>query len=209
MKEYHHGNLHQALISSTLTLLKTKNPEELSLRQVARQAGVSHSALYRHFADKAALLTAVAQSVLSEFNEYLEDSITQTEANPIERLQIISMAYICYALEHKTKYQLLFGNEALEDLNLFPKRDLSLDNSPKINSNKMFQNLVEIIEMGQAAGEFKVGNVKIMALGIWASLHGLAMLLLQGEFRLEDIETLTLVSLLTSNIADNIPGIQD
>lgn len=102
MKEYHHGNLRQALITSTLLLLKTKTFGELSLRQVAQQAGVSHAAPYRHFQDKADLFATVAKSVLIELDTYIEDSISQIDENPAKRLRILSMAYIRYALRVAT-----------------------------------------------------------------------------------------------------------
>ena len=58
---YHHGDLRQALLTAAVELLKTKDAKSLSLREVARAAGVSHTAPYRHFEDKAALLAAIAQ----------------------------------------------------------------------------------------------------------------------------------------------------
>lgn len=201
MKEYHHGNLHQALIYSTLTLLKTKTPEEISLRQVARQAGVSQTAPYRHFEDKAALFSAVAQSILFEFDNYIEDSISQIDDSPDKRLRIISMAYIRYALKYPTKYQLLFRHEALEEPKLFSNQDSCLNDFPK---TKILRLLVEIIETGQAKGQVKAGNAKTIALGLWSFSHGLTMLLLQGQLCLNDAEAVAFSSIM----ADSIAGIQ-
>lgn len=204
MKEYHHGNLHQALIASTLVLLKTKTSRELSLRQVARQAGVSHAAPYRHFKDKADLFAAVAKSVLIELDTYIEDSISQIDENPAKRLRILSMTYIRYALKHPQKYQLLFGNDSLGNLKLFSNQDVQLSDDSKLISYRTLQILIEIIATGQTTGQFKAGNAKTIALGIWAFVHGLTMLLLQGQLCLEEAEALAL----SMNMAENIAGIQ-
>lgn len=202
MKQYHHKNLYQVLISSTLELLRTQSIKELSLRQVARHAGVSHTAPYRHFENKAALFTAVSQSVLTEFNKYLKDSITYVNEQPAQQLNIISVAYIRYALRHPTKYQLLFGHEESEETILKnQKGSFPSDNYLRENPNKMFQLLVEIVTTGQTQGIFKIAEVNTVALGIWASLHGLAMLLIQDKLRLENIETIALVTSMSNQLA--------
>lgn len=91
---YHHGNLRQALLEAALVLLQTKDADSLSLREVARQAGVSHTAPYRHFADKAALLAAVAEEGFITFGQYLSDAVTKAHADPLESLQATGEAYL-------------------------------------------------------------------------------------------------------------------
>ncbi|MEO0686645.1 MAG: TetR/AcrR family transcriptional regulator [Cyanobacteria bacterium J06649_11] len=205
MKQYHHKNLYQVLISSTLELLKTQSIKELSLRQVARHAGVSHAAPYRHFENKAALLTVVSQSILTEFNDYLQDFVTQNNEQPAKQLNIMSVAYIRYALRHPTKYQLLFGHEGSEELNLLTQKGGPLKNCLRKNPNKTFQFLIDIVIAGQTQGIFKLVEANTAALGIWISLHGLAMLLIQDKIRLKDTETVALVTSMSNQIA----GVKD
>lgn len=201
MKQYHHKNLHQVLLSSTLELLKTQSIKDLSLRQVARHAGVSHAAPYRHFENKAALFSAVSQSVLTEFNKYLRDSITHANKQPVQQISIMSVAYIRYALKHPTKYQLLFGNEDSEEITLRTQTGSSSNNSLQESSSEMFQILMDVVITGQTQGIFEIAEVNTVALSIWASLHGLAMLLIQNKLRLEDTETVALAMSMSTQLA--------
>ncbi len=168
---YHHGDLRQALLEAALVILKTQDIQSLSLRGVARQAGVSHTAPYRHFADKAALLAAVAEEGFIEFGQYLKDAVTEAKAEPIAALQGTGEAYVRYALEHPTHFRLMFSH--FPDT---PTPDSSLPSTAK----GTFQILVDIIASGQATGAFKTGDPEELALGRWALVHGLAMLILDG-----------------------------
>ena len=91
---YHHGDLRQALLDAALVILQTKDAKALSLRGVARQAGVSHTAPYRHFADKAALLAAVAEAGFVEFGQYLQNAVDAAGADPVASLKLTGMAYV-------------------------------------------------------------------------------------------------------------------
>ncbi|MGB3298966.1 MAG: TetR/AcrR family transcriptional regulator [Phormidesmis sp.] len=168
---YHHGDLRQALLKSALDILKAKDVQGLSLREVARQAGVSHTAPYRHFADKAALLAAVAEEGFVEFDQYLSAAVDKAQADPIESLKATGEAYVRYALEHPTHFRVMFAH--------FPTH-LVPDDPLVVTAEGTFQLLVNIISSGQAAGVIKAGDPKLLATGRWALVHGLSMLLLDG-----------------------------
>lgn len=168
---YHHGDLRQALLKAALVILKAKDVQGLSLREVARQAGVSHAAPYRHFADKAALLAAVAEEGFVEFEQYLSAAVDKAQADPIKSLKATGEAYVRYALEHPTHFRVMFAH--------FPTH--LVPNDPLvITAEGTFQILVDIISSGQAAGVIKAGDPKLLATGRWALVHGLSMLLLDG-----------------------------
>ncbi len=100
---YHHGNLREALIEAGLSLLGEGGRESLSLREVARRAGVSHAAPYRHFEDRAALLTALAEHGYSE----LEVELARAGSS----LAAIGRAYVRFALEHPARFRLMFERD--------------------------------------------------------------------------------------------------
>lgn len=168
---YHHGDLRQGLLEAALTLLKTKDAQSLSLREVARQAGVSHTAPYRHFVDKASLLEAVAEEGFVEFGHYLNEAVASANAEPMESLKATGEAYVRYALDHPTHFRVMFSH--------FPA-DLGPDSNLPTTAAGTFQILVDIIAKGQAEGLFKTGDPAELAVGRWALVHGLAMLLLDG-----------------------------
>lgn len=168
---YHHGDLRHGLLEAALTLLKTKDAKSLSLREVARQAGVSHTAPYRHFADKASLLEAVAEEGFVEFGHYLNEAVTNANAEPMESLKATGEAYVRYALDHPTHFRVMFSH--------FPASPSPDSNLPATAAGT-FQILVDIIAKGQATGLFKAGDPAELAIGRWALVHGLAMLLLDG-----------------------------
>lgn len=168
-KTYHHGDLRQALLAAALVILETKDAKSLSLREVARQAGVSHTAPYRHFADKAALLAAVAEEGFIGFGEYLQAAVV--EAQPLESLQATGVAYVRYALDHPTHFRVMFSH--------FPA-DVPSDSNLSSVSKGTFQILVDVITAGQEAGVMKAGDPHFLALGQWSMVHGLAVLLLDG-----------------------------
>jgi len=168
---YHHGDLRQALLNAALEILKTKDAKSISLREVARQAGVSHTAPYRHFADKAALLAAVAEEGFAEFGLYLQTAVDQANAAPVESLQATGEAYVRYALDHPTHFRIMFSH--------FPPNEPK-DTTLSTVSQGTFQILVDVITAGQTAGRFRAGDPTLLALSRWSTVHGLAMLLLDG-----------------------------
>lgn len=189
-KTYHHGDLRQSLIEAALVLLKTKDVKSLSLREVARQAGVSHTAPYRHFTDKAALLAAVAEEGFIEFGRYLRDAVDQSHAEPLESLQATGVAYVRYALDHPTYFRVMFSHYPSE-----PLKNTHLE----VVSRRTFQILVDVIKAGQAAEIIRAGDPDVLALGKWALVHGLAMLMLDGMLPAEGESAIALVRTIVTN----------
>jgi len=187
---YHHGDLRQALLRAALDLLRTKDAQSLSLREVAREAGVSHTAPYRHFTDKAALLAAIAQEGFVEFGQYLTAAVTTAGGKPIESLQATGMAYVRFALDHPTHFRVMFG--------CFPDNEPSNSELYKV-SKSTFQILVDVISAGQAAGLMKSGDPEFLALGQWSMVHGLSMLLLDGMLSQQGKETEFIQALVQQN----------
>ena len=165
-KSYHHGDLRQAIMLSARALIAEKGLDALSIRQVAKGAGVSPGAPYHHFKDKTELITALAQESLERLEQTSVEAIKDLE-NPQEKLETLGLTYIYFALEHPNEFKLMFGDgpEAL-----FARADPS--------QAHVFRVLLTVVsELGLS--EDKVLETSIKA---WSLVHGLATLL-QGPLK--------------------------
>lgn len=103
-RAYHHGNLRPALINAALRELATAGIDGLSLRNVARRAGVSAPAVYRHFQDKDDLLTAVAVECAERLFTSLTAAVAAAPPDPLERFRATGIAYLRFAVAHPDYY---------------------------------------------------------------------------------------------------------
>src|SRR5690348_15474902 len=102
-QSYHHGDLRQALLDAALELLEKQGPEALVLREVARRAGVSHNAPYRHFASREELLAGLAARGFGEFGKRVQSAQGGGKGTGMGE------AYVGFALEHPQLFRLMFG----------------------------------------------------------------------------------------------------
>src|SRR5271154_2770181 len=110
---YHHGDLKRALTDAALALVREKGPKGFSLSEAARRAGVSVAAPYRHFADKAELLAAVAEEGFIQLHEALS-AAGAAAPNPKNRVIQLGRAYVGWAVAHPDYYQSMFGAEMVK-----------------------------------------------------------------------------------------------
>ena len=163
-KNYHHGSLRAALIDAALELLAAGGIEELSLRAVARRAGVSAMAPYRHYPDKESLLAAVAQRGFQGLRTVL--LAADQGAAPGMALQEQSVAYVRYALDNPALFRLMFGSAK------FGKHpDLAA------SGGSAYAVLAQRIAAETPDPEQRDAR----ALGCWSLVHGLSVLLLDGR----------------------------
>jgi len=165
---YHHGDLRAALIRAGLAILAEEGMQALTLRAVARRAGVSHNAPYRHFADKEALLAAIAEEGFVELAARVEEARSHAPASPRAQLEDSGWAYVQFALAHPDHLRVMFG---------VPFTDPQAYPGLLAAGARAFRVLVEIIEAGQQAGEFIAGEPRQIAFAAWGMVHGLALLL--------------------------------
>lgn len=182
---YHHGDLRQALINAALELVVEKDIGSLSLREVARRVGVSHTAPYRHFADKDALLAAVAEEGFGLLSRTLTEAMQQPN-DPLKQLQACGVAYVRYALEHSSHYRVMFGAYGASSGQRYPTlADAAM---------QAFMVLVEGIIAGQEAGVIRLEDPKQLAWAAWSLVHGLAMLLIDGQIPITESQGITSLS---------------
>ena len=181
-RPYHHGDLRRALLEAALAILRERGPEGLTLRAVARAAGVSQTAPYRHFADRAALVAGVAEDGFRRLFARLWQAVAAPLA-PDEteraRLQRLALEYLRFALEHPAEYRIMFGN-ALGGAQL-EGSSVPLPASFTEARASVFALLREGIAQLQARGIVRSEDASAMALSAWALMHGLAMLTLDGQ----------------------------
>ncbi len=161
--QYHHGDLQNALLEAAETLLERDGPAGLSLREVARAAGVSHAAPYRHFRDKAALLQVLAQRGFERLRHAIEHAAAGAIQNPEQQLVEAGVAYVHQAVRHPQMSRLMCGGVQ------------------HAAATAAFAALVEIIRAGITSGAFRQRDAGELALAAWTAMHGLAMLVAAGQ----------------------------
>ena len=178
-ESYHHGDLRRALLEAAVPILRKGGPSALTLRAVARAAGVSQAAPYRHFTDRAALIAAVADDGFQRLHARLREAAENPAKTLRKRgqtaragLQAIALAYVQFALEHPDEYRIMFGSELAADPSIAPA-----------SRHQVFQFLRDGIAMLQREQLVKAGDVHAMAITSWALVHGLVMLALDGQVR--------------------------
>jgi AcrR family transcriptional regulator len=193
---YHHGDLRRALLSAAIPLLRKGGPEALTMRALARMAGVSPMAPYRHFTDRAALVAAVADEGFKRLHARLRaaaespaKTLGKPQQTPRAGLQAIAVAYVEFALEHPEEYRVMFSNELAADPKIAPA-----------SRNDVFAFLREGIAMLQRQKLVRAGDPQAMALTAWALVHGLVMLALDGQVRGKGAPSTEELTLIATNL---------
>jgi AcrR family transcriptional regulator len=162
------------LILAGAELLKTMPLEEISLRAVASQAGVSHVAVYHHFENKNALFAAIADFGFQKYFSSYQNELQKTNDDFIGRFRALGLNYIQFILGNQQFARIMFGGVGL-NLKQFPQLASV--------SRRTYRQLREIIQMGQRLGYLKQGKAKEKTLASWAMIHGIAMLFLEGRIK--------------------------
>ena len=171
-RSYHHGNLRAALVEAALGLVQREGVEALTLRGAARLAGVSPAAPYRHFADKRALLAAVAEEGFRLLAAALREAGGTTE--PRERFRARGPAYVSFAIRHPSHFRVMFGRELADRTGYPGLRDAAA---------AAFDALIEGMAEAQRAGVVREGDPRDLGLTAWSAMHGLSSLLLTGRLQ--------------------------
>lgn len=160
---YHHGDLRDALVRAALELLEEEGAAELSLRAVARRAGVSSAAPYRHYADREALMSAVAAVGYRE----LAERVVAAQPAPATTDELIdaATAYVAFALDRPALFRAMFSDPC------------DRDNAERVAAVAVVHAYL------RAAVEriFTDADPDALATGMWALVHGLAFLYLDGK----------------------------
>ncbi|PHZ86478.1 TetR/AcrR family transcriptional regulator [Paremcibacter congregatus] len=166
-KSYHHGNLRETLIESALEILKEGSLDDLSLRALARRAGVSQTAPYRHFEDKEALIAVLKADGMAKLGEGMRGLI-ETEKDPLARLEKIGLQYVQFAGKYPAHFKVMFEYELCDD------KYEELHNTAD-NTFSCFQaTVMECLALPNAR---KI-DPAVALMSAWSVVHGLSVLLM-------------------------------
>jgi AcrR family transcriptional regulator len=171
-KTYHHGDLKNALIQAGVGLLAKDGVSGLSLRKVASRAGVSHTAPYSHFADKQALIAAISTEGFRQLHGRVLAVMEKYHGKPRKQLIETAWEYVQFALDDPGRFKVMFSG-VLEQEKEYPEF--------VTESQSNFQQVVELVELNQAAGVLQDGPADLVALSAWGIVHGFITLLLEGQ----------------------------
>lgn len=171
-QNYHHGNLHNTLLIEAAQIIKEQGLDALSIRKLAKKCNVSATALYRHFADKNDLLVEIINRGYELLYQHLNAILAKDYPDIVAKLKALGNGYIEFAQQQQNFFYIMYAN------NLLPEKYNS-----KINkmSNQVYKLLAEQITQGIKDNIFINDNPNYLTFSMWAYLHGITLLILQGK----------------------------
>ncbi len=167
---YHHGNLETALVDAAITLVRKYGPDQLSLRAVSAEIGVSPSASYHHFRDKDALVTAISNVLFDRLATMQEKAIAKIKGNgataSIKKFEEMGNAYFAWATSEPNLYRLMFGGYC----------EIIMEQHDSKAWNLLREALDELIAHGVIDKSARKGGEVI----VWSAVHGASSLAIEG-----------------------------
>ncbi|MFD9881130.1 TetR/AcrR family transcriptional regulator [Streptomyces alboflavus] len=175
---YHHGSLPAALTAAALELLDEQGLEKVTVREVARRAGVSPGAPFRHFADRQALLTAVADLILEDLEQWQRAQVAAAEA-PATRA--IGLGFVRYAIRHPHRFELVKSSVYRPDQPA----------SVRARVTGLERAFTDLIVADQESGTLRPGDPALVALAGQALVYGLSQMIVDGFLPAAEAEHLS------------------
>lgn len=171
-QRYHHGDLRISLINSTVEIIDKQGVEAVTMRSLSEWVGVSRTAAYRHFSNKADLLTATATEGFKQFSLALRVARLEYSEDEIGRFKLMGQAYVQFAIQHSAYYRLMFS-------------DVNIEKTDDFNnvSNSAFTELVEILITLQEAKKIKIESPHMQAKFVWSLMHGFSSLVINNKLQ--------------------------
>lgn len=164
-RRYHHGNLRAELLRLAERLVRERGVDALSLRELAREAGVSHAAPSRHFPDRRALLDALALQGFERLGEELEAAARPGPGGFDERLERVATTYVEFATRDAALLELMFAGKHRED-----------GEALRAASDRAFSTMLGLMAEGQAEGHLAGDDPQVPGTLLFATLQGIAAL---------------------------------
>jgi AcrR family transcriptional regulator len=196
--DYHHGNLKNALIQAGLAILAQEGVHGLSLRKAAKRVGVSHAAPYAHFADKQALIAAIAARGYQDLYILIYATAQKHQNDPQSLIVETAWAYLQYAIQNTHQFKITFSG-VVEKASDYPEfREISMNS---------FDLVVDGVRACQRAGILQPGDPEMLATSLWAGVHGFTLLLLENQIPSYLLARYSLRQLLLAHLAQLLPGL--
>ncbi|MGB1262520.1 MAG: TetR/AcrR family transcriptional regulator [Cognaticolwellia sp.] len=177
--KYHHGDLRKSLVSNASDMVAEGGIEGLSLRKLAERIGVSRTAAYHHFTDKNDLLCAIAEQGFQQWHQHASEIFSEEKRSNEDKYRNFVHAYIGFATQNPSLYELMFGRAIWKENN-------STD-SLKTIAYASFNYQVEMTKLWQEQGIIiPQENTLRLAQVTWATLHGIARLVIDGIYAQEN-----------------------
>ena len=171
-KNYHHGDLKNALIQAGIDILAKEGVGGLSLRKAARKAGVSHAAPYAHFADKQALIAAISTEGHKVIYEKILEVLEKHPDDPLRQLVEIAWAYVEFGIQQPDHFRITFSGAVEKERDYPALVEMTVKN---------FALVRQLVARCQAAGILEAGDPDLVAVGVWGLVHGFVSLIQEGQ----------------------------
>ncbi|MFZ0042646.1 MAG: TetR/AcrR family transcriptional regulator [Solirubrobacteraceae bacterium] len=178
-RPYHHGNLREALLRQAELTLRERGVQALSLRELARDVGVSHGAPRRHFPDRQALLDALAQDGFERLGSELRVAVEGAGEGFRARLQAAGAAYVRFAVRDAALLELMFAGKHGPQSEQYSAA-----------ADQAFSVLLALIAQGQVEGALEAGDPERVGLVLFASIQGIAALITSQMIAAEQLDGL-------------------
>lgn len=176
---YHHGNLKEALLETALEMIDTDGLDTITLRDLTQRLGTSRTAVYRHFESKEALILGVIEKGYGQLDLLFTPIFQDRTHSVAERFEAMGRAYLGFAIEHPNLYRLLFGEKFRRE------REEICDYKDENQATGLYA-LIGLLLEAQKEGIIARENPLVQAATVWASIHGLASLLIDGHLMMSD-----------------------
>ncbi|MGX5733929.1 TetR/AcrR family transcriptional regulator [Bosea thiooxidans] len=171
---YHHGNLVEALIAAAVELIELDGAEKLSVREVAKRAGVSPGAPFRHFSSKTALLTAVAEQAMERLVRSVDQAMASAHGEePLRQLRAMGRGYLAWAQANPTHFQIVSSRSLID----FGGSARLVDANVRLRAR-----MVALIAQASEEGRLRTDDIDDVVLSSRAFVYGLARMFVDGHF---------------------------
>jgi AcrR family transcriptional regulator len=176
-RSYHHGDLKNALVDTALEQIAQHGVRTLSLRDVARRTGVSHTASYRHFPNKESLLAAIAEQGFRRLSTSMRAAILPHATDPAAALRASGVAYVEFGVSCPNHLSIMFGGQ------------IAHADYPGLAeaSQEAYALLTSVVKQGLETGRLRGADERTVTLAAWSIVHGLAQLIAGGQVQTKDM----------------------
>lgn len=171
-KPYHHGDLANALVDAAIDIIEERGVEHVSVREVARRAGVSPGAPFRHFQSKSALLAAVAEQAMERLSEAVRAAQAPHDEDPLDQLERIGLGYLDWARENPAHFEIVSQRSLV-----------GLEGRSRELNDEIRTRMIALLESAKSNGQLsKAADINTLVLSCRALVYGLARMLVDGHF---------------------------